>query len=46
MEMPCCPNLNKEDEAEQDGNLVRSSEVGPKQIVRQRYDYYGVPDKR
>ena len=37
--MPCCPNLNEEDEAEQDGNLVRSSEVGPKQIVRQRYDY-------
>ena len=30
MEMACCPNLNEEDEAEQDGNLVRNSEVGRK----------------
>ena len=41
MKMASCPNLNEEDETEQNGNLVRSSEVGPKQAVRQRHDHKG-----
>ena len=41
MELPRCPDLNEENETEQNGNLVRSSEVGPKQVVRQRYDHKG-----
>ena len=39
--MASCPNLNEEDETEQNGNLIRSSEVGPKQAVRQRHDHKG-----
>ena len=34
--MASCPNLNEEDETEQNGYLVGSSEVGSKQVVRQR----------
>ena len=41
MELPRCPDLNEENETEQNGNLVRSSEVGPKQAVRQRHDHKG-----
>ena len=39
--MASCPNLNEEDETEQNGYLVGSSEVGPKQAVRQRHDHKG-----
>ncbi len=35
--MASCPNLNEEDETEQNGYLVGSSEVGSKQVVRQRH---------
>ena len=41
MKMASCPNLNEENETEQNGNLVRSSEVGSKQAVRQRHDHKG-----
>ena len=34
-------NLNKEDEAEQDGHLVGRGEVGAKQAVRQGNDHEG-----
>ena len=36
--MASCPNLNEEDETEQNGYLVGSSEVGSIQVVRQRHD--------
>ena len=39
--MASCPNLNEEDETEQNGYLVGSSEVGSKQVVRQRHDHKG-----
>ena len=39
--MASCPNLNEEDETEQNGYLVGSSEVGSKQVVRQRRDHKG-----
>ena len=39
--MASCPNLNEEDETEQNGYLVGSSEVGSKQAVRQRHDHKG-----
>ena len=41
MELPRCPDLNEEDETEQNGYLVGSSEVGSKQVVRQRHDHKG-----
>ena len=41
MKMASCPNLNEEDETEQNGYLVGSSEVGSKQVVRQRHDHKG-----
>ena len=41
MELPRCPDLNEEDETEQNGYLVGSSEVGSKQAVRQGHDHEG-----
>ena len=41
MKMASCPNLNEEDDAEQDGYLIGSSEVGSKQVVRQGNDHEG-----